>query len=786
MTRQVVIVQRRLPEYRVPLFDRLKSELALDQVRLSVLHGHPTAVEQSRRDEGVLPWAVPVATKYLTVGGVQLVRQQLPRAILNGADLVVLPHESGSLFNYDLLARRAIGSKFRIAFWGHGPKGGESARERFKRWTAPGVDWWFAYTQLSVERVVATGFPADRVTCLENAIDTASLRCWAASISPEETALLRSELGIRGDHVAVALGSLAAEKRLPFLLATADALRRRIPDFELVLIGDGPERPKADEAARGRPWLHVAGVRHDREKARYCALGAVNLNPGMVGLGIVDSFALGLPIITTRISYHSPEIAYLRPDVNGLLTDDDPEAFASAAERALLDARLRETLVAGCSHAAERYTLENMAERFASGIRSALGDDERSTHANRRSRRTPQHPVSVAVIWQRFLPYHEARLHHLIQATERAGILVHPVEVASDDATYGFPGSSVPLPRRCCFPGSVYHRHEAWEVFSEVRRVLDELHPDVVFAPATPFPEGMAAIAYRNASGARCFMMDDAWQRSDQRGFVVTSVKRWIHQSVDGAFVPGPSHARHYEQLGFPRERIVFGVDVVDNAWFAAQADRARARATSLRAELRLPERFFLFVGRFIGRKGLTTLLQAFEWYRRARPEGIDLVLVGGTEDDLPPGTRVPSGATAIGRRYGADLAALYGLAEALVAPSDSDPWGLVVNEAMAAGLPVLVSRGCGACALVDEGSNGWTFSPRNFSVLGELMVRLADLGEDQRASMGRCSREIAADWDLPRFTEGVFRALEIPRAPPAGAESALACSLWRGRVRVY
>jgi len=63
----------------------------------------------------------------------------------------------------------------------------------------------------------------------------------------------------------------------------------------------------------------------------------------------------------------------------------------------------------------------------------------------------------------------------------------------------------------CCFPESSYHDHRAAEIHAKVLEALNSAQPDVVFAPATPFPEGMAAVAYRRRSGSRCFMMDDAW-----------------------------------------------------------------------------------------------------------------------------------------------------------------------------------------------------------------------------------------------------------------------------------
>jgi glycosyltransferase involved in cell wall biosynthesis len=321
-------------------------------------------------------------------------------------------------------------------------------------------------------------------------------------------------------------------------------------------------------------------------------------------------------------------------------------------------------------------------------------------------------------------------------------------------------------------------------VFRAVRGALLELEPDVVLAPATPFPEGMAAIAYRNASGARVFMMDDAWGLTDRRGPLVRFVKRLIHRSVDGAFIPGPFHDSYYLSLGFSESRILHGMNAVDNAFYAESARCARERAEEVRARLGLPPRYLLFVGRFLPRKGLKALLAAYASYRRGRSDALPLCLAGGTQSDLrdpfPPGVQV------LGRRYGRELGELYGLADALVVPSRSDPWGLVVNEALAAGLPVAVSRGCGASCLVRDGVNGWRFEPGKTDELSAILGTIADLSPDARAQMSVHAQESIKEWGLDRFSSSALKALDIPRATPAAGLAALASRLWRGWVRVY
>jgi glycosyltransferase involved in cell wall biosynthesis len=222
-----------------------------------------------------------------------------------------------------------------------------------------------------------------------------------------------------------------------------------------------------------------------------------------------------------------------------------------------------------------------------------------------------------------------------------------------------------------------------------------------------------------------------------------------------------------------PRERIFTGYGVVDNAYFAQKADAARRDAAAVRARLNLPESFFLASNRFIQKKNLPRLIEAYGSYRQAAgPTAWKLVLLGDgplkplvlklrenlnlTDDLLLPGFK----------QYD-ELPAYYGLASAFVHASTIEQWGLVVNEAMAAGLPVLVSRPCGCVPdLVVHGRNGFTFDPFNAKELAQLFHEVAG-GQHDLAAMGQRSREIIAPWSPAKFARSLQLAAEVALACP-------------------
>jgi L-malate glycosyltransferase len=269
-----------------------------------------------------------------------------------------------------------------VAYWGHGanlqsdaPKG---LRERWKRLLLTRVDWWFAYTQSTVDLLRAAPFPTERITRLDNAIDTSGFKRDLAAVIDADLAAARQALGIDLDApVGLYCGSLYPDKRLDLLVEATDRIHAHMPGFHCVIIGDGPSMPYLLEASARRPWLHLLGARKGRDKALYFRLADFMLNPGTVGLHIVDAFCAGLVLVTTANARHSPEIAYLRHGDNGFATSDSAEEYAGTVLGLLGDLSRLGRIKAAASADAERYTLDNMVRNLTDGIARCLAVPKR-------------------------------------------------------------------------------------------------------------------------------------------------------------------------------------------------------------------------------------------------------------------------------------------------------------------------------------------------------------------------------------------------------------------------
>jgi len=282
-----------------------------------------------------------------------------------------------SNYPYLILPRK---SNLKVAYWGHGvnfqsrrPSG---PSELWKRHLAQRVDWWFAYTQVTVKYLLDIGYPRERITCLNNAIDTSALRDDVGSVSEQELNLLNHQYGIAGDAiVGVFCGSLYPDKKLDLLVGACDIITRNEPGFQLIVIGAGPSKSMLEDAARTRTWMHLAGARKGREKAIIFKRAKVMLNPGALGLHILDAFSIGMPLVSTKTARHGPEIVYLQDGVNGILTDENKEAYAASVTRLLTDSDFCKRVGGNALSAGKNYTVESMVHNYVDGIVACLNTD---------------------------------------------------------------------------------------------------------------------------------------------------------------------------------------------------------------------------------------------------------------------------------------------------------------------------------------------------------------------------------------------------------------------------
>ena len=372
--KKVAIVQKALAQYRVEFHNLLKGRLEEEDIELTLIYSKYKTADALKKDEVDLVWGTCVPGKVITLGPLQLLWQScLP--LLRDNDLVIVEQANKNLLNYLLLVKRAF-SKIKFAYWGHGANrqiNQTDLRNKFKKIFLNQCDWWFAYTGNVKKFLIINGYPSNRITNVQNAIDTKFLSKTYSQIGEAEVRKKLTERNITSRNVAIYCGGIYKEKRISFLISSCQRIRKQIPDFELIVIGAGPDASLLEQAVSENNWIHYLGPRFGAEKITWFKASKVFLMPGLVGLAILDSFALQTPMVTTDFPFHSPEIEYLENGINGIITDNDETAYADAVINLLKDDRRQETLIKGCIDSATRYSIEQMVENFAQGILKCLG-----------------------------------------------------------------------------------------------------------------------------------------------------------------------------------------------------------------------------------------------------------------------------------------------------------------------------------------------------------------------------------------------------------------------------
>lgn len=302
---------------------------------------------------------------------------------------------------------------------------------------------------------------------------------------------------------------------------------------------------------------------------------------------------------------------------------------------------------------------------------------------------------------------------------------------------------------------------------------LDSEKPDFLAIPGWGFNFARAALRWCQKNNCHAILMSESKYDDCKRGMLKEKIKKHLYlKKFSAAIVGGQKHRSYLEGMGFEPKKIFYGYDVVDNRYF----DRARRTAGVPRPE-QIPNRpFFLTASRFLPRKNIPMLIRSYAKCvtTESPASAYDLVLLGdgsATErqsiNEEIKAHGMQSRVHQIGFVTYAEVLSWYKYASALVHPALSEQWGLVVNEAMAAGLPVAVSDRCGCIPeLVEEGINGFTFEPAALPSIAEALDKLATA---DLKLLGENSYEIINNRFSPEeFGNGLIGAVNAAASPTA------------------
>jgi glycosyltransferase involved in cell wall biosynthesis len=403
-------------------------------------------------------------------------------------------------------------------------------------------------------------------------------------------------------------------------------------------------------------------------------------------------------------------------------------------------------------------------------------------------------------------------------------VKVHAIELSNTTNGYHW-RRAVPMPDLVTLAStSVTEKLPFSKVLWRAREKLAELEVKVCLLPSYSPKQSLAALLAAKSLGIQVVMMNDSHAGTARTRGVAALLKRRLVGMFDAALVAGKPQKRHFIALGLPQEKIFTGYDAVDNDYFAWRTEEVRSKRSLFRDQYGLPEHYFLSLGRFVAKKNLDTLIRAYRQYLDISPlKQTHLVMVGSGEEEPklgalcgelqlpiydhsdPKSFRTPHSALRThdapgvhfyGFRQIDENPVFYALADAFILPSLWEEWGLVVNEAMASGLPVAVSETAGCAEDLLEPDcpagassqdreqiqrsglgnklrlNGFVFSPNSAQELSLVLVMLEESG-NLRAMMGAESRRIVEKFSCENFARSALRAISAAQGESIGERPA-------------
>jgi glycosyltransferase involved in cell wall biosynthesis len=372
---KIVIFQPMLKAYRVPLFAKLHESLAANGHELRVVFGMPAGEDLERKDNVAIAANYYFFEKSRWFFSNKLHVLQGVIGHVTWADIVVTEQANKHFHNYLLILLSLIRFK-PFAYWGHGLNrqgNPHSVSEYLKKQMAVHVDWWFAYTGIVANYLEEIGYSGQRISVLNNSIDTQRFKLNLNNLTAPEVEMFRLLHAIPVEaQIGLFCGSLHKNKNIGFLLDSAVLIKQTNPNFVLIIGGEGEDRSLVERFAGQYDFIIYLGRLEGRKKDLAFKCADVFLNPCMVGLAILDAFSASLPLITTNQPAHSPEIDYLQLGHNGMISDYTVESYALMVISTLASPSLLNQLKANARISSENYSIENMVANFVGGLENFI------------------------------------------------------------------------------------------------------------------------------------------------------------------------------------------------------------------------------------------------------------------------------------------------------------------------------------------------------------------------------------------------------------------------------
>ncbi|MGZ3834302.1 MAG: glycosyltransferase [Mucilaginibacter sp.] len=385
--------------------------------------------------------------------------------------------------------------------------------------------------------------------------------------------------------------------------------------------------------------------------------------------------------------------------------------------------------------------------------------------------------MKIVILHNDFRVYWKGRLTYLRKFLDAKDIEFSAIELFGKGSPYNFDEyDNSEAWWTCLFPEKSANELSSGDIKNALFSKLDKINPDIIIGGSIVFYSGALGVRWAKQNKKKFVMFDDGKPSQIKRNFLVQWVKTLITKQIDGLWLPSKEYDSEYPGLDQGTVHFFHGYNCIDNQLFSFKNRNFNSSA-------------IICVARLVPVKNIDNLLRSWKIVEEKKIN-FKLVIIGsGPEYDHLNVLSSELGLLSVeftGAVKNEDISAYFNNADAFILPSLYESWGLVVNEAMAAGLPVLLSNRVNAhSALLKEGINGFSFDPDNINEIAEKIIKYVDLDTKSKKSMSESSLKIIDTMSYENMGKRLltaFNKITSKKNTPTGILPKVVINLWSGR----
>lgn len=380
--------------------------------------------------------------------------------------------------------------------------------------------------------------------------------------------------------------------------------------------------------------------------------------------------------------------------------------------------------------------------------------------------------MKVIILHNDLRVYWKGRIKFLRQFLAGHNITLYAIELFGKGSPYAFD----PLDQdNCLFPDNSYKELSKSQIKQKLFAKLDEINPDVIIGGSIVFFSGALGVAWCRRHNKHFIMFDDGKPSDIKRNALVQFIKDTITAQADALWLPSPDYDIEYKGL-FKHPWYFHGYNTIDNQFFKTESEKT------------VNHNVIICVARLVEIKNFDNLLKAWQQVE-ANNNAYRLQIIGsGPEEDKLKKLTTSLGLQRVefaGIVANQDIPRYLFNADAFVLASLAESWGLVVNEAMAAGLPVILSKRINAhTALLEDGRNGYVFNPYNVNDIADKLLKFINLGLSAKQAMSQRSLQLIATMDYENMGKellAVLKRMEVQAPKKPTFIGRIFMNIWKG-----